>query len=163
MIRDEFLTDSRGKVLVFSVPGEARGQSRPRATIRGGHASVYERAEDKSYKGLIQMYAMQEMKEKDITPPIKPDGLGITVSICVVKVPPKSFSKKKRKLAYEGAICPLTKPDLDNIAKIYLDALNGVVWHDDSQVQTLTISKVYGDNPHVLVMIHWLESESDSI
>ena len=83
-------------LLVFRVPGEAKGQGRPRTTIRGGHATVYERAEDKSYKGLIQMYAMKEMEKKGFHSPITPDEEGFTVSISVVKAPPKSFSKKKR-------------------------------------------------------------------
>lgn len=154
------MTESKkGNVLVFSVPGEAKGQGRPRTTIRGGHATVYERAEDKSYKGLIQMYAMKEMEKKGLHSPITPDEQGFTVRICVVRTPPKSFSKKKRKLADEGSICPLTKPDLDNIAKIYLDAMNQVVWRDDSEVQTLEVSKVFGDVPHVLVMMFWREKE----
>jgi Holliday junction resolvase RusA-like endonuclease len=47
---------------------------------------------------------------------------------------------KSSKLAY-----PTTKPDADNIAKAVLDALNGILWHDDKQVCQLTIHKVYAD------------------
>ena len=34
------------------------------------------------------------------------------------------------------------KPDADNIAKIVLDALNGVAWLDDAQVTSLTVVKL---------------------
>lgn len=34
------------------------------------------------------------------------------------------------------------KPDIDNVAKIVLDALNGVAWEDDAQVVSLTVSKL---------------------
>ena len=35
------------------------------------------------------------------------------------------------------------KPDCDNLAKAVLDALNGVLWQDDSQVVELSVSKWY--------------------
>lgn len=35
------------------------------------------------------------------------------------------------------------KPDLDNLAKPVLDALNGVLWVDDSQVCSLYVQKMY--------------------
>ena len=35
------------------------------------------------------------------------------------------------------------KPDIDNIAKAVLDALNGVVWNDDNSVVSLTVDKFY--------------------
>ena len=35
----------------------------------------------------------------------------------------------------------LVKPDVDNIAKAVLDALNGIAYDDDSQVVELTVKK----------------------
>lgn len=34
------------------------------------------------------------------------------------------------------------EPDADNLAKAFLDALNGIAWGDDRQVRKLTIEKV---------------------
>jgi Holliday junction resolvase RusA-like endonuclease len=45
------------------------------------------------------------------------------------------------------------KPDCDNMAKICLDALNGVAYHDDAQITNLIISKHYGENAKVKVTI----------
>ena len=42
-----------------------------------------------------------------------------------------------------GLISPTKKPDVDNVIKIILDALNGFAWHDDSQVVNLQIEKKY--------------------
>ena len=42
-----------------------------------------------------------------------------------------------------GKLLPTKKPDVDNVAKSVLDALNGVAWLDDSQVVRLEISKSY--------------------
>ena len=33
---------------------------------------------------------------------------------------------------------------MDNVAKAVLDAINGVAWHDDSQVAELIVRKSYG-------------------
>ena len=38
---------------------------------------------------------------------------------------------------------PMTRPDVDNYVKAVLDGLNGVAWHDDSQVVTLHAEKHY--------------------
>jgi Holliday junction resolvase RusA-like endonuclease len=38
---------------------------------------------------------------------------------------------------------PTTRPDIDNYAKLVLDALNGFVWADDSQVVKIEAVKRY--------------------
>jgi Holliday junction resolvase RusA-like endonuclease len=61
---------------------------------------------------------------------------------------PKSLSKSKTAAAINGALHPQTKPDVDNFAKV-IDALNGIAWHDDSQVVHLVVSKHYSDRPRL--------------
>ena len=41
--------------------------------------------------------------------------------------------------------------DVDRVAKAVLDALTGVVFHDDSQVERLLVTKVEGDGPRIAV------------
>jgi Holliday junction resolvase RusA-like endonuclease len=43
--------------------------------------------------------------------------------------------------------------DVDNAAKAVLDALNGVAWEDDSQVQRLVVEKSYGPEARTTVRI----------
>ncbi|MBO6783168.1 MAG: RusA family crossover junction endodeoxyribonuclease [Alphaproteobacteria bacterium] len=45
------------------------------------------------------------------------------------------------------------KIDADNVAKACLDALSGIVWRDDSQVQRLVVEKVEADQPRILIEI----------
>lgn len=59
---------------------------------------------------------------------------------------PVSWSIKKRAAADAGEITPCTKPDLDNVCKL-LDALNEVVWKDDSQIVAMTAIKRYSLTP----------------
>jgi Holliday junction resolvase RusA-like endonuclease len=54
------------------------------------------------------------------------------------------------------AIVISRRPDLDNLVKAVLDALNGLAWRDDAQIHTLHISKVVAagdEQPHVQVRI----------
>ena len=49
--------------------------------------------------------------------------------------------------------------DVDNVAKAVLDALTGIVFHDDSQVERLEVTKVEGERPRVSVMARPMASE----
>ncbi len=73
------------------------------------------------------------------------------VHIKAVYEVPASYSKKKREAALKDEIKPSVKPDIDNITKSILDALNGVAYYDDSGVIRLTAEKVYGESPRVEV------------
>lgn len=52
---------------------------------------------------------------------------------------PKSWSTKRRYATFWHT----SKPDDDNVAKLVRDALNKVLWHDDSQVADSRTSKFY--------------------
>ena len=52
-----------------------------------------------------------------------------------------------------GLIHPTKKPDADNIAKIIMDALNGVAYEDDRQVVELIVRKFFSDTAYVDVFI----------
>lgn len=85
------------------------------------------------------------------------DG-AVAVLIAAYFTPPKSDSKKERERKCAGlASCPL-KPDVDNIAKIILDGLNGVAFKDDKQVVGLAVSKRY-DMTHAGCLVEVREVE----
>ena len=67
--------------------------------------------------------------------------------------PAKSISKKKREEMLQGMVLPAKKPDIDNIVKSVLDALNQVAYRDDTQVVELHVRKQYSDRPRVEVCI----------
>jgi len=66
---------------------------------------------------------------------------------------PKSWTKKKKAQAAALEINP-GKPDIDNVAKIALDALNGVAFEDDKQVYDLKVIKRYGD-PCLIITVSY--------
>ena len=69
---------------------------------------------------------------------------------------PKSFNKRQKQQALNNEIFPTKKPDIDNVAKAVFDALNGVIYKDDSLIVSTHISKLYEDaenNSKILVEI----------
>lgn len=67
---------------------------------------------------------------------------------------PKGWSNAKKQLARDGLLRPTTKPDLDNLGKAILDALNGgIAYNDDKQIVDLTLRKFYSDNPRTVIML----------
>ena len=47
----------------------------------------------------------------------------------------------------------IKKPDIDNIAKIILDALNKLAFKDDNQITKLEIEKKYGTEEKISVKV----------
>lgn len=60
---------------------------------------------------------------------------------------PASWSKKKTAAALEGRLPHTSRPDVDNLAKLVMDAANGVLWADDAQLTTVVMMKRYGATP----------------
>jgi Holliday junction resolvase RusA-like endonuclease len=77
-----------------------------------------------------------------------PDSFELTAVFPV----PASWPGRKRQRALDGELKP-GKPDLDNIAKAWSDACNGVVFRDDSLICAMTLAKRYGLAPLVSVTV----------
>jgi Holliday junction resolvase RusA-like endonuclease len=134
-------------VLVYSVYGEPVGKGRPRFARRGNFVSTYSPQKTKTYEDEIRMMAKAAMGASD------PLETPVTVAIYIRVGIPKSFSKQKHKDALANIERPTKKPDIDNIAKCFLDAMNGIVYLDDKQVVSLHITKIYAETPAVEVMV----------
>ena len=80
--------------------------------------------------------------------------VAVPLSVTVLAVFPiaPSWPKKKQADARSGVLRHTKKPDLDNIVKM-LDALNGIVWVDDSQIDQVFVRKVFGDQPRTVISI----------
>lgn len=71
---------------------------------------------------------------------------------------PKRATKTQRAAAERGEIYPIRKPDLDNIIKIVLDALNGHAYRDDTQVVQIDARKLYtADESRIIVTVGRLD------
>lgn len=52
-----------------------------------------------------------------------------------------------------GLVKYLKKPDVDNLAKLYLDAMTGVLWEDDDVVMLGAVMKAYHPEPKTIIHI----------
>lgn len=134
---------STGAVTIV-VPGAPVPKGRPRAATIGGHARMFTPTKTRRYEDLIRLEAGRVMEGRDqLEGPTR-------VAIRAFMPTPQTIAKHKTKgpLAESGELRPLTKPDVDNFAKV-IDALNGIVWHDDNQVVSLTVEKFYSSRPRL--------------
>ena len=131
----------------FTVYGSPVAQGRPRAgKTRGGKTVLYDPTKSKNFKQYVKMCASQHRPAQLLEGPL-------VLIVKVYKPTLKSFSKKKTQEAEEGLIRPVTKPDLDNYLKGISDALNQVIWHDDSQIVETVVSKYYSQTPRVEIQV----------
>lgn len=133
----------------FFVPGPPQGKARPRVVRRkDGRSMTYTPDKTVKYEGLVQREYIAQSGGYRFGP-----DTPLSVLITAVFSVPKSTSKKQKAEMLSGIIFPTKKPDLDNIAKIICDALNGFAYADDSHIVNLMINKEHGENPGVHVSI----------
>jgi Holliday junction resolvase RusA-like endonuclease len=66
---------------------------------------------------------------------------------------PQSYSKKRTEACLSGSEKPSKKPDLDNLTKGVMDAFNGLIYKDDSQIVEMHLTKVYDVKAGIDVLI----------
>lgn len=120
-------------------------KQRPRFSPRGSYVKTYTPKKTVNYENLVKLSFVEQIKAYE--PLCNP----IEASIYAYFKIPQSVSKKKREAMLNLEELPKKKPDCDNIAKIILDALNGIAYDDDKQVVNLHVYKRYSDTPHVEV------------
>lgn len=129
----------------FAVPF-AGAQRRPRFRVAGAHAQTYKDRRDREAEARIREAFLAAVGD-GFEP--APAGVPVFVEIDVFRALPTSR---------RGPDPDTHRPDADNYAKCFLDALNGVAWHDDAQVTKLTVTKHdrvrrWGDETRVVVEI----------
>jgi Holliday junction resolvase RusA-like endonuclease len=122
----------------FFVAGEPKGQPRPKAFARGGHAAVYDPGTAEGWKLLVRA-------EADKAKPAAPFTGALSLRCEFYLKRPKGHYNSKGVLKPTAPNFHIGKPDADNFAKAVMDALTniGTIWGDDSQVSRLYVSKMY--------------------
>lgn len=120
------------------IPVRPEHKARPRFGIRhikGGKSfvSVHTPSATRTAEAAIRAFMQGHLLSQGFKAPW--DGpVKIRVMFRVER--PKSVKKR---------IYPVSKPDVDNYAKLLCDSLNGLLWVDDSQIVLLYCGKCYAD------------------
>ena len=133
-------------IINFTIEGEPKAKARPKVTKQG---FAYTPKDTVNYESWVKQCYLDRYAGFFLEGEIK-------ASIIAYFSIPKSKSKKIKEKMINGDINPTKKPDVDNIAKIILDSLNGIAYHDDSEIVQCSIKKRYAELPRVEV---YLESE----
>ena len=128
--------DKEIKIVIY---GEPVPQGRPRFARMGNYVHAYDPQKSKDYKRLVRYWVTEHLKKIDGFIPFQ-NALYVDITFWLSI--PSSWSKKKRIEADSGLIRPIKRPDADNLFKS-LDALNGLLWVDDSIITDLHIRKRY--------------------
>lgn len=133
-------------ITTFVVEGTIRGKDRPRMNTKTGN--IHTTCRTAGYEQWIRdCYRLRSGHQEIIF------KNQVTATIEAYYEIPKSKTKAAKELMRSGSLSPTVKPDVDNIAKVILDALNGLAYADDKQVTTLIVKKFYADEPFVKVIL----------
>lgn len=143
------------EAICFTVPGKPQGKARARTFYNPKTKGMSSMTPEKTvlYENLISTCYLQEAGEERFS-----DDAYLKVRIQAFYEIPKSSTKTKKAAMASGEILPDKKPDIDNIAKAVLDALNEVAYRDDTQVVELQMRKKYSDRPRLEICIEKLEA-----
>lgn len=120
---------------------EPKAKGRPRATMAGRHARLYTPKETRDSEADIKATIRKELMG------FGPFDAGVPLYLSATFVIEKPKSTRKRDTM------PVKRPDLDNYAKLLLDACSKYVYPDDSQIVTMKLRKRYGMPPRIELMI----------
>ena len=126
------------------------GKPVPKQGAKFNKSHAYIPSNVKAYERKVRQQAIIAMMSK---PVIKGS---VSVSITIYRSTLAGFSKKRYEAALRGEYRPVTRPDVDNVAKNILDALKGTIFKDDAQVVDLHVSKYYGKSAHVDIVVEEL-------
>jgi len=129
----------------FEVQGKITGKGRPRVNSYTG--MVYTPTKTKDYECLVQQYFLLKY------PRFKMLENRVEVRIVAYFSIPKATKEIEKNKMLQNQISPTKKPDIDNIVKIILDAMNKFAFKDDTQITKLSVEKQYGNEEKVIVQI----------
>jgi Holliday junction resolvase RusA-like endonuclease len=134
-------------IVNFTVDGTPHGKGRPRFRRFGNFVQTYTDSKTKSYETLVKEAAKQAMGSSEpLEGPVRLD--------LIIRLPvPKSYSKKRSMDCLMSREWPTKKPDWDNVAKSVADAMNDIVFLDDTQIVIARVVKTYSEEAGVDVQV----------
>ena len=145
-------------MVFLRIMGEPMGKQRPKFSVRNGFGRAYTPEKTLNYENLVKHeYMCKYEKTKFGRMAFNANDCIEAVITAYFPIPKadegkKGLTKSGREKREKGWKCN-TKADLDNIAKICLDSLNGIAYPDDRQITSLTVKKYWSKSPRVEIFL----------
>ena len=142
------------------IPGEPIAKARPRFFSKGGRKLAYNSQAE--LESTTKVYLKRGALESKIALYLESDVIAYSVDLKFYCRPPPG---KDANLKLWGIIPHILRFDVDNAIKYYLDCGNGILWHDDRQIDKITASKHYSTNPRteIDIMAKKIEEPMDDV
>lgn len=127
-----------GKRIRIKIPVEPKPKGRPRVTFKNGFVRTYTPGATQAAEEELRAYFVQHREKAFMEH--EPVKMSITFYRRRSKWKPKNNPSPYDKLL------PVRKPDIDNFAKMVLDAANGILFVDDAQITKLILAKRWSEN-----------------
>lgn len=126
------------KTIYLEIFGEPVAQGRPKAFRSGNHIGMYDPKKSSTWKDSVRMQAIAKKTE------MLSGAIYMETTFYLTR--PKSLPKK--------VVYHVKKPDVSNLVKAIEDALEGICYHNDSQIVKSVIQKEYTtERPGVVVIL----------
>ena len=117
---------------------EPTGKARPRVISKDGKTWAYTPGGTVRTEALIRQSLMRLGKKFDAKVPLK-------LRVTFYREKPKSLPKKVK--------YPVTRPDLDQYLKLFLDACQKYIFPDDAAIVSVEAYKRFGSPPRIELML----------
>lgn len=126
-------------VITFTVYGNPIPKARARTVrLKNGKSHSFTPIETEIWENIIRTSALPHRPERLL------EG-ALALEATFYFMPPKNRPKKR--------VYPSVKPDLDNLTKSVKDALEGLIYANDSQIVEEHTRKLYDKTPRIEVVI----------
>ena len=132
----------------YRIDHDPVAQGRPR--FAKGRA--YDPPRSKAYKELVKLVSRKYFPE----PLEGPIEIAMFFDIKIPKSWP-AWKKQEKLRTYHSS-----KPDIDNLSKAILDALNGIAYKDDSQVAQWVARKCWSECPGTFIRVRTLNDDQNN-
>ena len=136
-------------MIEFVITGKPIAKKRPRFARRGSFVTTYSDQETEESKVMAQILSQLG---KDWTPIEDAVALEIIFHMPYLQGH-YGTGRNSHRLKPGAPYYHAAKPDLDNLLKFYLDAMNEIVFRDDNRVVRISSFKLWSKDPQTIIRV----------
>lgn len=132
------------KVIHAVIYVEPKAKARPRSRIIKGAKPIIQTYTPKKTQ-MAEAMVVASIRKEVMKQGAFDAGVPLRLEAVFYRLRPEHLAKR--------ITMPISRPDLDNHAKLLLDALNHYIYPDDNQIITMVVKKRFGNPPRIEVKI----------